>query len=109
MDVTTLRYAMETTPKGIVVRDSHTDEIAAGPYGDVAAANRAVDDLERKEMVDDIAVEVEGKGWPVVAADIRDGVPLATILCGLRQIGEGDSDAAAILAEAIEGRRGGVS
>jgi hypothetical protein len=45
-----------------------------------------------------LASELDAAGWPSVADDVRDGIALAVILDRLRDIGEQDSDAAAIIA-----------
>lgn len=50
-----------------------------------------------------LAVELEDAGWPSVAEDVRDGVSCETILHRLRDIGEGDSEAAEIVAAHEEG------
>lgn len=46
---------------------------------------------------EEVAAELEDAGWPAVAADVRDGVDYDVILRRLREIGEGDSDAAEII------------
>lgn len=45
-----------------------------------------------------IADELEAAGWPAVAEDVREGVPLETVLSRLAEIGEAESEAAEIIA-----------
>lgn len=50
--------------------------------------------MTRAEAAD----ELDRAGWPSVAMDMRDGVPLDVIARRLRDLSEGDSDAAHIVA-----------
>lgn len=47
---------------------------------------------------DKLADELAAAGWPSVADDAREGLHPETILRRLRSIGEGESDAAEIVA-----------
>lgn len=44
--------------------------------------------------------ELREAGWPAVAEDVDDGVPYDEILVRLREIGEGSTDAAELVAAA---------
>ena len=46
-----------------------------------------------------LAAELEAAGWPSVADDAREGVPPATLVLRLWEIGEATSEAVAIIAE----------
>lgn len=50
----------------------------------------------------EVALELRDAGWPAVAEDVAEGVPAERILRNLRAIGEGDTDAAAIVAAIYE-------
>lgn len=69
--------------------------------GDPYGFETEVDGGEAAERL--IAAErgdaLESKGWPSVAEDVREGTPLERCLTGLREIGEGDSDAAELIQE----------
>lgn len=47
---------------------------------------------------DQVASDLEAAGWPSVADDVRDGLDPDTLLSRLHSIGEGDSDAADLIA-----------
>lgn len=48
----------------------------------------------------ELARELERAGWPEVAADAERGVPPEVLLRRLLEIGEGESEAARVIADA---------
>lgn len=50
----------------------------------------------------ELADELDSIGWPSVADDIREGVSPDVVIERLRDIGEGDSEAAMLIEEFID-------
>ena len=96
-----IRYKARRDGGGFRIEDTRSGVLLEGEeYEDFFVANQAATDRERAEWADELARKVEEAGWPELAADVRKGVPRDVLLRRLREIGEGDSDAAQIIAEA---------
>jgi hypothetical protein len=78
-----------TVDDHITVRGDGPEEVARYVYGADPFGTRFGTATTTDER---LARELEDAGWPSVADDVREGVPLDTVLKRLREIGEGDGE-----------------
>lgn len=98
-----VRYKPRRDGTGFKIEDTGTQTFLEGEeHEDFFVASQAAGDRERAEWAEELARKVEEAGCPEVAADVREGVPRDVLLRRLREIGEADSEAAQVIAEAPE-------
>lgn len=96
-----MRYKPRRTATGFRIEDTRSGELVAGEeIEDFFVASEAARDRERSEWRENVAGKLEAAGWPEVAEDVRHGLGRETVLARLHHLGQADSDAARILAEA---------
>jgi hypothetical protein len=73
-------------------------DIALSFANDLHETAKLIENKVREWTREKLATELEAAGWPAVAEDAREGLHPETILRRLREINEGDSSAAEIVA-----------
>lgn len=85
--------------RGVTCEDCGRRWLPGGGYCPACGGNIA--DSDEAVTRATLARALREAGWPSVAEDVHDGVPLETILSRLTDIGEDESDAYGLIAEAV--------